>query len=135
MTATLTRKNRKGFTLIELIVVIGILVVLSVLAAVAYGNLTQDSRDAANNADAAVIARSLNTFNAITDDAPVTALADSGAMITQLQSMNVSNDGSTPFSGVINLNCNVAVDTDRADDIFARLTYDATLGMWRTVAP
>lgn len=56
-------KKRKGFTLVELIVVMAVLLVLSVLAVLAYSNIQENFRDAARSSDAMAVARSLNTYN------------------------------------------------------------------------
>lgn len=56
-------KNQKGFTLIELIVVIAILLLISVLAVVGFGNIIDNARDAALRADAGRLAGQVNNFN------------------------------------------------------------------------
>jgi prepilin-type N-terminal cleavage/methylation domain-containing protein len=70
-----TNKKRKGFSLVELIVVISIMLVLSVLAVVAFTNISDSAREAAERADANAVARSLNTFNTL-------AIADTNKYIT-----------------------------------------------------
>jgi len=57
-------KPTKGFTLVELIVVIAILVVLSGMAVVAFVGLTAAAERNAAEADAAALASALNNFNA-----------------------------------------------------------------------
>ncbi len=69
-------KKRKGFSLIELIVVIGILAVLTVVAVANYGNLTTQARNASLHADATIISRSLNIYNAMSPSDITTLAAD-----------------------------------------------------------
>ena len=56
-------KKRKGFTLVELIVVMAVLLVLSVLAVMAYSDIQETFRRSARVSDAGAIARSINTYN------------------------------------------------------------------------
>ena len=58
-------KNKKGFTLVELIVVIGILLTLAALGMMALSNIGEQARHAANRSDAEMIARAINTYNAL----------------------------------------------------------------------
>lgn len=58
-------RHNKGFTLVELIVVIGILLILSSIAVVSFGNIMENARNAARHADAARLASALNQFNAL----------------------------------------------------------------------
>ena len=58
-------KSNKGFTLVELIVVIAILVLLSTLAVNAFSGIMEQARIAQDRQAAAVVASSLNTFNSI----------------------------------------------------------------------
>ena len=57
------KKRNKGFTLIELIVVIGILLILSAIAVVSFGNIMESARKATRHADATVLMHTLNRFN------------------------------------------------------------------------
>jgi len=56
-------KNRGGFTLVELIIVIAILAVLALAAMLGYANLSDSARETAEKANAGVVVRSLNTYN------------------------------------------------------------------------
>ena len=58
-------KSNKGFTLVELIVVIAILVLLSTLAVNAFSGIMEQARLAQDRQAAAVVANALNTFNAV----------------------------------------------------------------------
>jgi prepilin-type N-terminal cleavage/methylation domain-containing protein len=120
----LRNKKRKGFTLVELIVVIGILLVLSVLAILALSNISDAARRSANSADANTLARALNTYNSVavvkvsvvptasngkfdlnltTSNAPVamdlsvTTDSTRAASVRSLISVSTSGSGSVPF--------------------------------------
>ena len=58
-------KSNKGFTLVELIVVIAILALLSTLAINAFSGIMEQATRAQERQAAAVVASSLNTFNSI----------------------------------------------------------------------
>jgi len=62
-------KARKGFTLIELIVVVAVLLSLSVLAAVAYRGMIQEAERTRRVANANALATSLNSWNAMATQA------------------------------------------------------------------
>ena len=59
------QKKKKGFTLVELIVVVSVLLILAVLAVVAYSNITDSARQAALRSDASTLAGALNNYNAM----------------------------------------------------------------------
>ena len=60
------KKHRsKGFTLVELIVVIAILAVLAVGAVIAYGNIAGTAQIAAARSDATAVVTALNTARAL----------------------------------------------------------------------
>lgn len=79
-------KNRKGFTLVELVVVIAILAVLSVGAITGYSNVRDGADEAVAKANASVIVNSLNTFNTLahTDNQITTTTAATYAKLTSL---------------------------------------------------
>ena len=78
--------NRKGFTLIELIVVIAILAILALIAIPRLGGFQENARIAADEATAKTIANAVEMYNAstntqlaasaITATATVTAIGD-----------------------------------------------------------
>lgn len=59
------RINKKGFTLIELIVVIAILAILAVTAVMAIGGVTDQARLATLKSDCNTAVRSLNLYNSL----------------------------------------------------------------------
>jgi prepilin-type N-terminal cleavage/methylation domain-containing protein len=50
-------RNQKGFTIIELLIVIVVIGILAVIGFVAYGNITKSARDSDRQADASNIAK------------------------------------------------------------------------------
>jgi len=60
-----TNKKQKGFTLVEIIVVVGLLAMLGLIAALMVGAAAESARQAAIRADAQTIARQMNTLNAL----------------------------------------------------------------------
>lgn len=65
------RKNKKGFTLIELIVVIAILGILVLLAAPRFLGYTKDAKVATMQADSKVLANAALVYNIENEDWPV----------------------------------------------------------------
>lgn len=65
MIMTLKRKNKKGFTLIELIVVVAIIAILAAIAVPSFIGLQQKAEDAVLIADAATLAGQINVYNAL----------------------------------------------------------------------
>jgi prepilin-type N-terminal cleavage/methylation domain-containing protein len=61
----MARFNKRGFTLIELIVVIAILAILAVTAVMAIGGVTDEARRSTLMADCNTVVRSLNTYNSL----------------------------------------------------------------------
>lgn len=74
----LAKKSKKGFTLIELVVVISILGILAVIAIPRLGSFKQDADGAALQADIRIIEVAAATYQAKYGDWPtnVSALAD-----------------------------------------------------------
>jgi type IV pilus assembly protein PilA len=80
-----TKKNRKGFTLIELIVVIAILAILAAIAIPTFIGVTKNASDTVVIANARTLVSSINAFNALNPTAPITAMpADAAGMKTAL---------------------------------------------------
>jgi len=68
-----TNKKRKGFTLIELIVVIAILAILAAVAVPNFIGLIDKANTAVEIATAAEYANAINIYNALNSDAPITS--------------------------------------------------------------
>lgn len=69
-------KNKKGFTLIELIVVIAVIGILVLLAAPKFLGYTQDANKAAMQADAKVLSNAALVYNVENEAWPTTAEAE-----------------------------------------------------------
>lgn len=59
------RKNKKGFTLIELIIVIAILAILAAIAIPMFSGITESANNAVDKANASNIATAYNAFQAL----------------------------------------------------------------------
>ncbi len=66
------KRNKKGFTLIELIVVIAILAILAAIAIPSFIGITQTADKNVAMANATAIATAINTYNALHPDSMVT---------------------------------------------------------------
>jgi len=68
------KMNKKGFTLIELIVVVAIIAILAAVAVPTFLGARQDAADAVAYGDAVSLCNALNLYNAIADTALTTDL-------------------------------------------------------------
>lgn len=66
--------NKKGFTLLEMLVVIGIIGVLVGMGAVSYSSAQKKSRDAKRKSDLKTIQSSLEQYYSVCKDSPFTYL-------------------------------------------------------------
>ena len=70
------RKNKKGFTLIELIVVIAILAILAAIAIPAFAGVNERANQGVDIANAKMIAQAINLHNTLYEDAEISAIAE-----------------------------------------------------------
>lgn len=61
------RKNKSGFTIVELLIVIVVIGILAAITIVAYNGVQQRSRDAIRKADLTTIAKAFQAYNIDTD--------------------------------------------------------------------
>lgn len=138
------RKNRKGFTLIELIVVIAIIGILVLLATPRFINYTQDAKVAAMQADAKVLSNAVLQYNIKTEAYPVGAETTLGALtdltdaeiaalqtatgVTGLDTLKVAPIDETEIKSYVKNTKNPIseyyVVTDPASDLFLEVFHD-----------
>jgi prepilin-type N-terminal cleavage/methylation domain-containing protein len=73
------RKNRKGFTLIELIIVIAILAILAAIAIPTFAGIIERANNTVNQANGSQIATAYNSYNALNPNHQLPATKGSGA--------------------------------------------------------
>lgn len=125
-------KNKKGFTLVELIVVIAILLIISVLAVVGFGQIIDNARLSATTADANRLAGQLNLYNAFQ---PADVRRTEDDQITDAEDGDGSGRFNLEISDPMEANFSISIDQSRRDDVLAMLCYDSSLEMWVVVGP
>lgn len=73
MTLNNTKSNNRGFTLVELLIVIVVIAILAAISLVAYNGIQDRSRTTANNALATNVAKKAEAANVITGSYPTNA--------------------------------------------------------------
>jgi prepilin-type N-terminal cleavage/methylation domain-containing protein len=66
------RRNKKGFTLVELIVVIAILAILAAIAVPAFMGITDEANTSVEIANAKTVATAINAYNALNPNSKIT---------------------------------------------------------------
>jgi len=115
----LLRRNRKGFTLIELIVVIAILAILAAIAIPTFTSITRDANQKVAVANARNIATAFNTYNALNPN----------ATISSIDQTKLSNAGLWP-SGLSDDDAENALKLIVIDDASGVATVDATKSIY-----
>ena len=89
------RKNKKGFTLIELIVVIAILGILAAVAIPSFIGISDKANETVTLADATSIATAINAHNALEPDNKVAdgaKVEDAKALVKTLWPVNLKDE-------------------------------------------
>ena len=113
----LMRRNKKGFTLIELIVVIAILAILAAIAIPTFSGITASADQKVELANARSIATAFNAYNALHPDAPLGAVADSQDELTAagLWPSGIAADDLAGSLALITVTNGVAVAAEAAE--------------------
>lgn len=84
-------KNNKGFTIVELLIVIIVIGILAAIAIVAYNGVTQKSRDTENKSNARQVINAVAAYNSEKGEWPANAGAAKTAL-TDFKTVNVPKD-------------------------------------------
>jgi prepilin-type N-terminal cleavage/methylation domain-containing protein len=78
------RRNKKGFTLIELIVVFAIIAILAAIAIPTFAGITNEADKAVEIANARSIATAINAHNALNPDSQIASITTASALETAI---------------------------------------------------
>lgn len=113
MLLTLKKKNKKGFTLIELIVVVAILAILAAIAVPSFIGLQERAQNGVEVGCASSLVGAINVYNALNEATPIAAAND--AALTTLGTLAPTFDSSVTMADVyarIDFNNGVAYVSD-----------------------
>ena len=91
------RRNRKGFTLIELMVVIAIIIILAAIAIPNYINMTRMAQVSRASSDAAVLGTALECYRTDHGLYPLTGVAPAGIVVLGTAAPVGYNGGKGPY--------------------------------------
>jgi prepilin-type N-terminal cleavage/methylation domain-containing protein len=109
------KTNQKGFTIIELLIVIVVIGILAAIGFVAYGNVTKSARDSDRQADASALAKKAEEYYAANGIYPtlaqLTAMEGIDAKTTTSPSGNALADGGATVGTCTTAPVSKATDT------------------------
>lgn len=131
-------KYQKGFTLIELVVVVSILALLAMMAMGPFINAGEKATIAADNNDSVVIVKTLNTYNTLTGGLCTsnTDLLDGTTGALWLASLRITTDPSQVDGmvvlGPVDINLGILIEQPRLTALLSKVTieYDASKSIW-----
>jgi prepilin-type N-terminal cleavage/methylation domain-containing protein len=109
------RKETKGFTIIELLIVIVVIGILAAIGFVAYGNVTKSARDSDRQADASALAKKAEEYYASNGQYPAD-FATLGAMEGVDAKTTTSPSGRAAVDGGATLGACTTEPTSKATD-------------------
>ncbi len=108
----LLRKNKKGFTLIELIVVFAIIAILAAIAIPTFAGITNEADKAVEIANARSIATAINAYNALNPDSQIADPDDYATVGNNLLPAGLPADLSATLDRITIANGIATVSTD-----------------------
>ena len=119
--------NPKGFTIVELLIVIVVIGILAAIVIVAYNGITSRANDTSYKTDAAGIAKVIETFNADSGRYPLAADVTSGVFVAP---SGIALAAKLPQNVYVVPNTNSSTDTALASA--SCTTADSTSPFWAT---
>ncbi len=125
-------RNQKGFTIIELLIVIVVIGILAAIGFVAYGNVTKSARDSDRQADASALAKKAEEYYA--SDGVYPTLAQLTAMQGIDSKTTTSPSGNALADGGATAGTCTTAPTSKANDTYCyAVAADGTsmsVGYW-----